>query len=298
MESVSEFYNNKTIFVTGASGFMGKVLIEKLLWSCSGVKQILILMREKRGKSGSERVAEFSKLPLFERIISKKPDLMMKVKPVYGDICSIDLGLSNDDLHLVISQTNIVFHMAATVNFEAPLKSAVEMNVRGVDFVMKLAKQMPGLKVMIHLSTTFCCVDQDVLREEVYDWNIDPKELIRCTEWMNEETMDCLRPTLIPPHPNTYTFTKRIAELLVRDEYPNLPIVIARPSIVLPTFSEPFPGWVDNLNGPIGVILGGGKGVIRSMLCDGDNHAEVIPVDLAINALIIIAWSYSSMKQK
>lgn len=233
METITEFYNGKTIFITGASGFMGKVLVEKLLRSCAGVKQIFILMREKRGKSGSERVAEFSKLPLFELIVKEKPEALLKLKPVYGDICSIDLGLSNDELHQVISSTNIIFHMAATVNFEAPMKSAVEMNVRGVDYVMRLAKQMPELRVMVHLSTAFCCCDQDVLREEVYDWNIDPKNLIKCTEWMNEETMDCLHDTLIPPHPNTYTFTKRVAELLVRDEYEyaNLPVVIARPSI-------------------------------------------------------------------
>lgn len=66
----------------------------------------------------------------------------------------------------------------------------------------------------------------------------------------------------------------------------------------MPTFGDPFPGWVDNLNGPIGVILGGGKGVIRSMLCDGEAHAEAIPVDFAINGLIIIAWNFSTLKEK
>lgn len=36
---------------------------------------------------------------------------------------------------------------------------------------------------------------------------------------------------LLDPHPNTYTYTKRLAETLVAREYPNLPCVIARPSI-------------------------------------------------------------------
>jgi fatty acyl-CoA reductase len=55
---------------------------------------------------------------------------------------------------------------------------------------------------------------------------------------------------------------------------------------------------VDNLNGPVGLIVGACKGVIRSMHCNADYHAEVIPVDLAINALIAIAAKIGSAKEK
>lgn len=64
LNSVQEFYKDKTIFITGGSGFMGKVLIEKLLYSCSDVKEIIILMRPKRGKSAMQRVEDFSKMPV------------------------------------------------------------------------------------------------------------------------------------------------------------------------------------------------------------------------------------------
>lgn len=56
------------------------------------------------------------------------------------------------------------------------------------------------------------------------------------------------------------------------------------------------PGWVDSLNGPVGVVVGGAKGVIRSMLCGEDNRAEVIPVDVAINAVIAIAHKRATHK--
>jgi thioester reductase-like protein len=62
---IVNFYKDKTIFITGGSGFMGKVLLEKLLYSCSDLKQIMILMRPKRGKSGAERVEEFKKVPVI-----------------------------------------------------------------------------------------------------------------------------------------------------------------------------------------------------------------------------------------
>jgi len=59
---------------------------------------------------------------------------------------------------------------------------------------------------------------------------------------------------------------------------------------VIPAYKEPVPGWVDSLNGPVGVIVAAGKGVMRSMLCTPDFEAEVVPVDIAINALVLIAW--------
>lgn len=61
-------------------------------------------------------------------------------------------------------------------------------------------------------------------------------------------------------------------------------------SAVTPAFQAPFPGWVDSLNGPTGVLVGAGKGVIRSMMCDETHHAEVIPVDVCINALVVLAY--------
>lgn len=47
--SIAQFYSGKSILITGATGFMGKVLVEKLLRDCSEVKCIYILVRMKRG---------------------------------------------------------------------------------------------------------------------------------------------------------------------------------------------------------------------------------------------------------
>lgn len=231
MSSVKEFYRDKSIFVTGVSGFMGKVLLEKLLYSCSNVKQVFVLMREKRGKTGSERVIEFAKIPLFERLSNEKPEMLDKIMPIYGDICLHDLGMSNDDLTQVINETNIVFHMAASVNFEEPVKIALAQNVRAVKSVIDIAKRMPNLVSMVHLSTAFCNVDQKVMDEVVYDWDMDPIKLLDCADVMSDEILENVRKVLLKSHPNIYTYTKRLAEILVRNEHEHLPICIVRPSI-------------------------------------------------------------------
>jgi hypothetical protein len=69
LNSIQQFYAGKTIFITGASGFMGKILIEKILYSCSDVREIIVLMRSKRGKTGAQRIEDFSKLPVCNHIL-------------------------------------------------------------------------------------------------------------------------------------------------------------------------------------------------------------------------------------
>lgn len=68
--------------------------------------------------------------------------------------------------------------------------------------------------------------------------------------------------------------------------------------LVTPAGVEPVPGWVDTLNGPMGLLVGAGKGVIRSMHCKGENTAQVIPVDVAIQAVIYIAYLLGAAKTK
>ena len=59
---------------------------------------------------------------------------------------------------------------------------------------------------------------------------------------------------------------------------------------VTAAWREPLPGWVDNLNGPTGLIVGAGKGMLRTLHCHGDLIADLIPVDVPINLMIVAAW--------
>lgn len=66
---VAQFFQDRSVFVTGGTGFMGKVLVEKLLWSCPGIKGIYLLMRPKRGQDVSARLAELLNSPVSESLI-------------------------------------------------------------------------------------------------------------------------------------------------------------------------------------------------------------------------------------
>lgn len=55
-DRVAESFAGKTIFITGGSGFLGKVLIEKILRKCSDVERIYLLLRPKKGSNPKQRV--------------------------------------------------------------------------------------------------------------------------------------------------------------------------------------------------------------------------------------------------
>lgn len=105
------------------------------------------------------------------------------------------------------------------------------MNTSGTKRVLDLCREMKQLKAFIHLSTAFCYCDQEVLLEKVYDCEHRPDDLIRLAEWMDVKALEKVTADLLRPHPNTYTYSKRLAEMLVQNEYPNLPVCITRPSI-------------------------------------------------------------------
>ncbi|EFN65806.1 Fatty acyl-CoA reductase 1, partial [Camponotus floridanus] len=63
--SIATFYVGHSIFLTGATGFLGKVYIEKILRSCPDVciREIFVLMRSKKGLNITERLGKILNLP-------------------------------------------------------------------------------------------------------------------------------------------------------------------------------------------------------------------------------------------
>lgn len=64
MITIPEFYSGRDVFISGGSGFMGKVLIEKLLRSCPTINRVFLLLRSKKGKSVSERIEQIKNTPV------------------------------------------------------------------------------------------------------------------------------------------------------------------------------------------------------------------------------------------
>lgn len=65
---------------------------------------------------------------------------------------------------------------------------------------------------------------------------------------------------------------------------------------VISTLDEPIPGWIDNLNGPIGLMTACGKGLSLVTLAHKDMKPDFIAVDLSIKAMIIAAYHRGTHK--
>ena len=88
MEPKSEiikFFTGRNIFITGGSGFLGQVLIFKLLAYCPGIGNVRVLMRKKKEKGPEQRLREMKEHFLFRAVDNRLPGQLDKLHIVEGD---------------------------------------------------------------------------------------------------------------------------------------------------------------------------------------------------------------------
>lgn len=277
---------------------MGKVLVEKLLRDCDELARIFILVRTKKGVDGYQRRKDYVNHMVFDKIRNENPSQLEKIQIVKGDVTSDGLGLSENDENELIENVNLIFHCAANVRFDQPLRGAVNFNTKGTYRVLQLAEKMKRLDVFVHVSTAYCHCNEDVLEERFYPATENPYGIMEMVDMLNDETLAVVTPKLLNGLPNTYALTKGLTEHLVHSYAGKFPIAIARPSIVTAAWKSPLPGWIEGLNGPTGLMIAAGKGVIRSMHCNPNYHSEAVPVDITINAIIALAFQRSKMPKE
>uniref|UniRef100_A0A8C0Z290 Fatty acyl-CoA reductase n=1 Tax=Canis lupus familiaris TaxID=9615 RepID=A0A8C0Z290_CANLF len=296
MVSIPEYYEGKNVLLTGATGFLGKVLLEKLLRSCPKVNSVYVLVRQKAGQTPQERVEEVISGKLFDRLRDENPDFREKVIAINSELTQPKLALSEEDKEIIIDSINIIFHCAATVRFNENLRDAVQLNVIATRQLILLAQQMKNLEVFMHVSTAYAYCNRKHIDEVVYPPPVDPKKLIDSLEWMDDGLVNDITPKLIGDRPNTYIYTKALAEYVVQQEGAKLNVAIVRPSIVGASWKEPFPGWIDNFNGPSGLFIAAGKGILRTMRASNNALADLVPVDVVVNTSLAAAW-YSGVNR-
>ena len=101
---------------------------------------------------------------------------------------------------------------------------------------------------------------------------------------------------LIGKWPNTYAFTKAIAEDTVRQYSTGIPTCIVRPSIVISVAKEPLPGWINNVHGAAGAVFGAAIGLLRTLYCPPENVAELVPADYVISHIVVTSWDLAKRK--
>jgi HAD superfamily phosphoserine phosphatase-like hydrolase len=142
---IAEGLAGKRIAVTGATGFLGTALVERLL-RCVPDCEIVVLVRPGQRLSAAERTRrEILRNDCFDRLRSELGDrfdeeIARRLTTIAGDVGRDGLGL-DDEGRALLSMCDIVIHSAATVSFDAPLDGAVEVNLLGPSRVAEAMRQ-------------------------------------------------------------------------------------------------------------------------------------------------------------
>ncbi|XP_049289203.1 fatty acyl-CoA reductase wat-like [Anopheles funestus] len=293
-ERVLDFYRNATILVTGGTGFLGKVLLEKIL-RCLNVRKVFLAIRSKDGRKPTERLQDLLKDAIFDRLrlTTSIDQLLERIDAVEISLEADDSGLGIDGSKeaLLLQETDVVFNVLASVKFNESIKNAIDTNVGGTRRILQLARRMHRLKALVHVSTLYSNCDRTHIEERVYadPWP-NPDSVLQLSKLLSADEMSKLQHCLVGDLPNTYTFSKKCAESLIQQQFSDLPIGIFRPPIVLSTYREPIAGWTDNLNGPAGLCLWTVKGYVRVIFGNGRKKANLVPVDYCVNAMLVAGF--------
>lgn len=238
------------ILITGATGVVGGATAALLAAAGHG-KALLFLVRADNAEQGLERVRENLRKSVTDEALLQA---LTPEQVIIGDLG--DVARFADDPRL--DQVTHVLNCAAVASFSNhPLIWPV--NVVGTVAFAKRMSQVKGLVRFVHVGTAMACgLSQASPIQESWSLGDDDAHLV------------------------PYTRSKAEAERQIRRDIPELPLVVARPSIVVghsqlgcSVSTSIF--WVFRMAQDIG-----------GFMCSLDDSVDVIPVDYCAQALMLL----------
>ncbi|CAA7060508.1 unnamed protein product [Microthlaspi erraticum] len=309
---IVRFLKGKSYFVTGATGFLAKVLIEKLLRGSPEIGKIFLLIKSKDQESANKRLYdEIISSDLFKHLKqmhgSSYEDFMKsKLIPVIGDIGAENLGIESETSDKITKEIDVIISCGGRTTFDDRYDSALSVNALGPGRLLSFGKECKKLKLFLHVSTAFVTGKKEgtvvetpltplcIGENDTSDLDIESELKLASEAVRNfhgrEETKKLKELGIERAQSygweNTYTFTKAMGETVIHSKRGDMPVVIMRPSIIESSYKEPFPGWLQGIRMSAPFILAYGKDQISHMWGDYQASFDVIPVDMVANAAI------------
>ncbi len=187
----------KRFFITGATGFLGTALVERIL-RCVPEAEITVLVRPGRRADAAARLArEVIKNDCFDRLRDEWGDrfaaeVARRVRAVPGDVGQDGLGLDEAG-RAALAAADIVIHSAATVSFDAPLTQAVEINLLGPSRVGAAVAASGSGAHLISVSTAYVAsthqgeAKEELLSENRFTLDVDWEDEVKAARRLRDD---------------------------------------------------------------------------------------------------------------
>ncbi len=163
--SIREYFAGKEVLITGATGLVGKVLLEKILHDLPEIPRVYVLIRKKVSRAGKtdspqERLhKEILASSAFDRLRQIHGDSFSslvrdKVEAVPGDLAEEHLGMDDLTRLRLQERVRVIINCAAVVTFDAPIGAALNLNTLGPMRILEFARGCAD-PVVAHVSTCY-----------------------------------------------------------------------------------------------------------------------------------------------
>jgi long-chain acyl-CoA synthetase len=316
MSTIQRYFADKTVLVTGATGFLGKALLEKMLRSLPDVRRLYLLIRPRQQGNRTTPAdgrfrGEVLQSSVFDRLKQELGDRFddhvdQRVRVINGDLTDERLGVSEADYRLLADETEVIINSAAVVVFDERLDLSLNLNTLGAKRLLDFARDCRRLEATVHISTCYVSgMAKGWIPEEVRPGAFDVDEeanrllaeidAVKRQHGGNEQVLKeklvelGLKQARSRGWHDTYTFTKALGEQMVCKHRGELATVILRPSIIESALAEPEPGWIDGFRMGDPLMVGLGKGYLKDFPGVPESIADLIPCDFVVNAILASA---------
>jgi alcohol-forming fatty acyl-CoA reductase len=274
---------SNVVLVTGAAGFLGKVVLEELVRQKDAlfVGSIILLIRPKHGETARQR---FDKTIASSLCFGALPEGWEKsVEVIDSDLALPRCGLADVDFQHITDTATHIIHAAGCVKFNSTLSEVLSSNTYGALSLVELARSCRRLHRIVTTSTAYVSHPGAPALAQLVPL---PLPVAVLYEELNTGRLSKEDALALTGHPNVYSLSKCLAEHLIFERRGNLPVTIVRPSIISAALRYPEPGWIDSRAAFAGLVLCFGNGILKVVNGRGDTKLDIIPVDEVASCLI------------
>ena len=312
--------SGKHLLITGTTGFLGKVVLEKIIRDIPEVAGVTLLIRgnKKYSNAKSRFNAEIVNSSIFDHLRETNSEAFIlfceqKIHCISGEITEHNFGLVDEDYAHLAGKIDVVINSAASVNFHEELDKALLINTYCLNNIADFAVSA-GDTPVVQVSTCYVNgYNVGVIREDISKpagkqlsvdengyYDVDSvfadlngkiqglKSSISDTERQIELLTELgLKEANAYGWGDTYTFTKWLGEQLILKRMLGKTLTIVRPSVIESCWEAPKPGWIEGVKVTDAILLAYAREKVSFFPARKAGTVDIIPVDLVSNSILL-----------